>query len=230
MATLMAVGETGNFVAAARRIHCVPSAVSIQIRCLEDIVGRTLFVRGSRGVALTPDGEWLFGHACRALALNREAVARFVDAEAYGSVRIGAPPGDVVENLLLPMLRCFADACPGTLVEVAIDECARTADRVRAGELDLALLTTPCKGMDAVWVEPMAWAALRHGRAVGLDPLPLSLGSEPCDWQADGIAAPERAGRRWRAAFRSAHAGGAPRRPARGPGRVPMPNSAATCT
>ena len=76
--TLVAIADTGSFRKAAQQVFRTPSAVSMQIKKLETIVGRELFVRAGRGVGLTPDGEALLGYGRRILKLNEEAVARFL--------------------------------------------------------------------------------------------------------------------------------------------------------
>jgi len=82
--TLVAIVETGNFSAAAAEVHRTPSAVSMQVKRLEELVDRSLFDRDSRSVRLTEDGEVLLAHARRLLTLNREIVARFQTAGISG--------------------------------------------------------------------------------------------------------------------------------------------------
>lgn len=204
LGTLVAISECGNFTAAAERIHRTPSAVSMQVKRLEDLVGRSLFVREARGVSLTADGELLLRHARRAIELNRETMLAFVDREASGSVRIGAGD-DIVEHWLPPMLRHFADTFPGITLEVVVDDSAGMVASVRDGVLDLALVSCGGGGVEPLWREPMVWAGHVHGAAGASDPLPLSVWQEGCSWQEAGIAALDVAGRRWRIAFRSAH-------------------------
>ncbi len=76
--TLVAIAETGNFSAAAEAVFRTPSAVSMQVKRLEELLGRPVFKRDSRSVTLTGDGEMLLVHARRVLAMNRELVAPVV--------------------------------------------------------------------------------------------------------------------------------------------------------
>ena len=75
--TFVAIAETGNFTTAAETVYRTPSAVSMQIKKLEEMLGCVLFLRDARSVSLTPKGEVLLGFARRMLALNNEAVSRF---------------------------------------------------------------------------------------------------------------------------------------------------------
>ena len=102
--TLVAIAETGNFSAAAEVVFRTPSAVSMQVKRLEELLGRSIFKRDSRSVALTADGEQLLVHARRVLAMNREIVAKFITPDVAGVVRMGAPD-DAAERLLPEMLR-----------------------------------------------------------------------------------------------------------------------------
>ena len=89
--TFVAICDSGNFSKAAERVHRTPSAVSLQVKRLEDMLGRALFRREARSVVLTADGEMLLGYARRLLALSDEAMAHFVLPPMEGKVRLGAP-------------------------------------------------------------------------------------------------------------------------------------------
>src|SRR5687767_14280199 len=91
MKTFIAISETGNFTTAAEAVFRTPSAVSMQIKKLEDTLRVPLFRRDARSVTLTHHGEILLSYAKRMIALNNEAVSRFVVPEMNGIVRLGAP-------------------------------------------------------------------------------------------------------------------------------------------
>ncbi|HBZ98693.1 MAG TPA: LysR family transcriptional regulator, partial [Pseudomonas sp.] len=89
--TFVAIAESGSFTRAAGQIYRSTSAVSMQIKRLEDTLGRPLFVREARQVRLTPAGETLLGYARRLLKLNEEAIAHFLQPALQGRVRFGTP-------------------------------------------------------------------------------------------------------------------------------------------
>ena len=209
--TLVAISETGSFSAAAHVVHRTPSAVSMQVKKMEDILGRAVFIRDSRSVELTTDGAFLLEHARRMLALNRDAVARFVQPEIEGVVRLGAPD-DVAERFLVDMLRRFADSHPNVTVNVAVDTTDRMIDQVRSGRLDMTLITCEAgfKEDDAevVYREQLVWAACKGGIAAEQTPLPVSVWDESCAWRIAALSQLEAQNRPWRIAFQSAHISG----------------------
>ena len=118
--TFVAIAETGNFTTAAETVHRTPSAVSMQIKKLEEMLGCTLFRRDARSVTLTHHGEVLLSYARRLLTLSNEAVSRFMMPEMNGVVRLGAPD-DVGELILPEVLRRFAETYPSIAVNVSIE-------------------------------------------------------------------------------------------------------------
>jgi DNA-binding transcriptional LysR family regulator len=138
--TLVAIAETGNFSAAADRLGRTPSAVSMQVKKMEEMVGAALFVRDSRSVSLTRDGEALLQHGRRLLALNREMMTRFARPDLVGEVHLGAPD-DVAERFLPTMLRHFAETHPGVILNVLVDGTRRLKEMVDEQTLDLAIVT-----------------------------------------------------------------------------------------
>src|SRR5690606_14656169 len=105
--TFVAIAETGSFTLAANAVFRTPSAVSMQIKKLEEQLGASVFLRDARSVSLTQDGEMLMGYARRLLTLNREAVSKFIIPDIAGVVRLGSPD-DYGERILPDVLRRFA--------------------------------------------------------------------------------------------------------------------------
>ncbi len=210
--TLVAIAETGNFSAAAEVVHRTPSAVSMQVKRIEDLLGRPVFLRDSRSVELTADGETLLEHGRRLLALNREVISRFVQPDLVGEVHLGAPD-DVSERFLAPMLRRFGETHPAISVRVVVDSTARMMEMVRERRLDMSIVTRNAgfAGTDDTEVlmrEPLVWAMLRGGVAAEKDPLPLSVWEETCVWRQAAVQGLERQGRDFRITFESAHISG----------------------
>src|SRR6476646_7522741 len=97
--TFVAIAETGNFSTAAEVVFRTPSAVSMQVKKLEEQLGTILFLRDARSVSLTEGGEVLLGYARRMITLSNEAVSRFIMPDMRGVARVGAPE-DIGERLL----------------------------------------------------------------------------------------------------------------------------------
>lgn len=209
--TLVAIAETGSFSAAAVAVFRTPSAVSMQVKRIEELLGRAVFIRDSRSVKLTADGEFLLEHARRMLALNRDALARFVQPAVQGVVRMGAPD-DAAERHLPSMLRRFAETHPSVTVNVTVDSSERMLAMLKDGKLDLSLVTCAAefddRGAEVLFRERLVWAVCRGGVAAEREPLPLSVWEEGCVWRKAGIDGLASVGRDWRVAFQSAHISG----------------------
>ena len=89
--TFIAIADTGSFTKAADAVFKTQSAVSMQMRRLEERIGKPLFERDGRINRLTEDGERLLLYARRMLLLNGETIAAFDDTQLEGHVRIGTP-------------------------------------------------------------------------------------------------------------------------------------------
>lgn len=209
--TFVAIAETGSFTTAANAVFRTPSAVSMQIKKLEDILGRAVFSRDARSVSLTTDGEMLLGYARRMLAINREAVSKFIIPDITGVVRLGSPD-DYGERVLPHVLKRFAQSHPSIAVDVIIDQSSNLRRRMDDRTLDITLLTNSFKvsmeGTEVLLTEPIVWAGAKGGCAHLREPLPVSLWEEGCAWRAGALEALGREGRNFRVAYMSAHTAG----------------------
>src|SRR3990170_6441940 len=159
--TFVAIAETGSFTTAANAVFRTPSAVSMQIKKLEDILGRSVFARDARSVSLTTDGEMLLGYARRLLSINREVVSKFIIPDIVGVVRLGSPD-DYGERVLPHVLKRFAQSHPSIAVDVVIDESANLRRRMDDRSLDISLFTfsgrvAPVEA-ETLLTEPIVWA------------------------------------------------------------------------
>lgn len=209
--TFVAIAETGSFTAAANAVFRTPSAVSMQIKKLEEILGRAMFVRDARSVSLTTDGEVLLGYARRMLAINREAVSKFIVPDITGIVRFGSPD-DFGERVLPSILKRFAQSHPSIAVDVIIDQSINLRRRMDERSLDITLVTNSARinldGAEVMMSEPIVWAGAKGGCAHLREPLPVSIWEEGCAWRAGALEALGRDGRDFRVAYMSAHTAG----------------------
>ena len=209
--TFVAIAETGSFTTASTAVFRTPSAVSMQIKKLEDILGRSVFSRDARSVSLTTDGEMLLGYARRMLAINREAVSKFIIPDISGVVRLGSPD-DYGERVLPHVLKRFAQSHPSVAVDVVIDQSSNLRRRMDDRGLDITLVTASYKssmaGGEVLLSEPIVWAGAKGGCAHMREPLPVSLWEEGCAWRAGAVEALGREGRNYRVAYMSAHTAG----------------------
>ncbi len=208
--TFVAIAETGSFTAAANAVFRTPSAVSMQIKKLEETLRCAVFNRDARSVSLTADGEILMGYARRMLAINREAVSKFVVPDVSGVVRLGSPD-DYGERVLPAVLKRFAQSHPSVAVDVIIDQSVNLRRRLNERELDITLFTV-CRNIppdaEILLTEPIVWGGARGGCAHMKKPLPVSVWEEGCAWRADALEALGRDGVEYRVAYMSAHTAG----------------------
>lgn len=210
--TLVAIHETGNFSAAAEVVFRTPSAVSMQVKRIEELLGRPVFTRDSRSVILTEDGEMLLAHARRVLALNQQLVAKFITPEISGVVRLGAID-HATEQFLPAALRRFAETHPGITIDVTVENSELQETLIKKNELDIAI-TTVCdatireNGAEVLYWEELVWAGLKCGVAAEQVPLPVSVWEEGCVWRRSALEGLEKQQRDYRITFKSAHIAG----------------------
>lgn len=210
--TIVAIVDTGNFSAAAQAVSRTPSAVSMQVKKAESLIGQPLFHRNSRSVTASESGEMLAQHGRRMLALNREMMARFMVPELAGTVRLGAPD-DMADRTLPEWLRRFSDTHGSITVDVVIDNSIVLRRKVLDESLDLALINCDpgqeqTGDVEIIHREALTWAGARHGVAHEQSPLPVSVWDEGCAWRNLGLKSLEAGGRQFRIAYRSAQIAG----------------------
>ena len=198
--------ELGSFARAADRLGRSQSAVSTQLRKLEDQVGQPLVQKSGRGLALTTAGESLLSYAKRLLELNDEALAAVRGAEVEGWARLGLPQ-DFAESWLPPVLARFTQAHPRVRVEVQVDRSVPLTEKIVKGELDLALVwgaDAKAPHAERIAEIPVAWIARPDWpglKALGSEPLPLAAFAPPCVFRSAAIEALDNAGIPWRLVF-----------------------------
>lgn len=198
--------ELGSFARAADRIGRSTSAVSAQLKKLEEQVGEPLVTKAGRGLTLTAAGEVMLSYARRLLALNDEAASAVRAHDLSGGVRIGIQE-DFGENLLPQVLGLFTRAHPRVEVQARVARNAELIERVQAGDLDLALAwdngqELPYSTPLGEW--PLCWIGSRTQTATPADePLPLALFEAPCLMRRTALKALDDARHPWRVTFTS---------------------------
>lgn len=183
--TFVAISEAGSFTAAAKRVFRTPSAVSMQMKRLEEQLGRPLFHRHARSVTLTGDGEAFLIHCKELLRINEAALSRFRVPQLEGLVRFGAPD-DFGTRFLPQILARFAKTHPLVEVDVELSSSLKLVRKFEAGELDLTLAVAREDGGATgrpVYGEALVWIGARGGQGYRRSPLPLALSAPGCPWR-----------------------------------------------
>lgn len=204
LSTFIAIADTGSFTRASETVHRTQSAVSMQMRRLEERIGKQLFERDGRSNRLTEDGERLLAYARRMLQLNRETLAAFDETSLEGQIRIGVPD-DYAERFLPEIMARFSRTNPRVELSVVCEPTVNLAEMIRRGQLDIALVT---KGVDVtpteiVRTEPLLWVTSANHAIHEEEVLPLAFGRPTCAWRGQATAALDRMDRDYRILFTS---------------------------
>jgi DNA-binding transcriptional LysR family regulator len=206
--TFIAIAETGSFTRAADVVHKTQSAVSMQMKRLEERLGCPIFARDGRASKLTEDGERLLDYARRIVKLNVEALAAFSDAELTGRVRLGVPD-DYADRYLPEIMARFSRAYPGAELTVTCEPTIDLFQRIEANELDLAIVTDceSTRASESFRRERLLWVTSSRHPTHLEEPLPLALGRPTCGWRRAAIECLQSIGRPYRVLYSSANAG-----------------------
>jgi DNA-binding transcriptional LysR family regulator len=198
-----AVAEAGGVTKAAAQLNLTQSAVSMQLKRLEESLGQALLDRSGRGIGLTAQGEQLLGYARRMLVLNDEAWGRMTNQAFEGEISIGVPQ-DIMYPHVPRVLQRFAQEYPRVKVmlqsELTIDLKAKFA----RSELDLILTTEPQldPGGETLAQQPLVWVGAVNGQI--WKARPLRFGStNRCLFRRSAIEALDRADLPWELAVES---------------------------
>lgn len=174
--TFVAVADTGNFTKAAERAGRTQSAVSMQMKKLEDMVGNSLFERGSRGVMLTRRGGELIGNARRIVTLLDETAASMAAPPLGGPVRIGIPE-EYGHAILSRALGAFAKRHAKVEVTVRYAHSGAQIAALAADELDLAVVFEwqDHSGGEVLMHDPTVWVTSNLHQMHEERPVPIAL-------------------------------------------------------
>ncbi|MCH7627473.1 LysR substrate-binding domain-containing protein [Novosphingobium sp.] len=205
------IADTGSLTRAGQRLGRTQSAVSLQLKRLEEQLNRSLFDRSPRSLAITSDGERLIGPARQILRLNDATVAEMFEPDITGQVRIGVPE-DFATAHLPGVLAAFAEAHPLVELEVTCDLTLNLLERFHAGAFDLVLVKRQPEQERQpgvrVWREPLVWVARDRQAVADLRRVPLVVSPEPCVYRKRASESLDAMGRAWRVAYTSTSLGG----------------------
>ncbi|MCV0395317.1 MAG: LysR family transcriptional regulator [Rhizobiaceae bacterium] len=202
--TFIAIADTGSFTKAADGVNRTQSAVSMQMRRLEERIGKPLFEKDGRTNRLSEEGERLLSYARRLIHLNRETLAAFDDRALEGTVRIGTPD-DYADRFLPEIMARFSRSNPRVELTVICEPTPGLVEHVRRGHIDLAIIThNEARGMsEVVRREPLLWVGSANHATHEQDPLPMAFGRPNCVWRRAACDVLDGQGRDYRVLFTS---------------------------
>jgi DNA-binding transcriptional LysR family regulator len=172
--SFLTVAEMGGVTRAAVQLNLTQSAVSLQIKRLEEAFGQPLLERSGRGVVLTSHGERLVGYARRLLAVNDETWSRMTAPAFAGEINLGCPD-DLINPHVPLVMRAFARSHPHVKVHLYSAQTTTLKERFIRGALDV-ILTTEAEvdhGGETLACDPLVWIGAPGGEAWRRRPLPL---------------------------------------------------------
>lgn len=199
--SFVAVADLGGVTKAAGFLHLTQSAVSMQLKRLEEMIGVALLDRSGRGIALTLQGEQMLGYARRMVTLNDEIMRRLSYDEYEGSISLGVPH-DIVYPAIPRVLQQFNAAFPKVKVNLFSSFTIELKQQFQKGEIDLILTTeseTP-EASEGLCALPLSWIGAPGGASWRRRPLRFASGRQ-CLFRARAIAALDRAGIEWDSAL-----------------------------
>lgn len=201
--SFVAVADAGGVTRASGFLNLTQSAVSMQIKRLEDLLGVELLDRSARQIALTAAGEQLLGYARKMLALNDEVFGRLTRDPHEGEIVLGVPH-DIVYPVIPQVLQHFARAYPRMKVTLISSFTRVLKAQFGRGECDIILTTED--GVDPAGETlaelPLVWVGAPGGVAWRQRPLRLAY-EHNCIFRQSVQAALDAAGIPWQMAVES---------------------------
>jgi DNA-binding transcriptional LysR family regulator len=193
--SFVAIVDAGSMLNAAEQVFVTQSALSLQIKRLEELVQQPLFTREGRRLQLTGSGEVLLDYARRMLMLHDEAVSAVNQGLFSGPVRVGMVQ-DVAETLLSGILARFSELHPDSQIYARVSGTVELLEMLDRNHLDIVLGYAAADDPRAIKVTDMNWYG-SPGLATG-NVIPLAVLEKPCRFREAAITALEAAGRAWR--------------------------------
>lgn len=193
--SFMAVADLGGVTKAAGFLNLTQSAVSMQLKRLEELLGLELFDRSGRRIVLTASGEQLLGYARRMVALNDEAVRRLSDQEFEGEVTLGIPH-DILYPSIPMVLKKLRASYPRLKVNVVNENTHQLLPDFEKGMYDLILTTEPKQNGETLCALPLVWIGAPGGASWRRRPLRIAQGRN-CSFRPRMIGALENDGIDW---------------------------------
>lgn len=204
--TLIVVADLKNFTAAGEKLHRTQSAISLQIKRLEQAVGEKIFERGSgKEVHLTKTGELVLSYATEILLLNDRLIQKIQSNSQVTVLRIGMPD-DYAELLLPKIIAELARHNKAIEMQIVSELSMRLGTMIDHGQLDIAFMTRHDGiGGFKLLDEGLSWVSVSDAHVANDTPLPLALFPEGCGVRHNALEALDAIGRRWHIAYCSSH-------------------------
>lgn len=186
--TFAAIARAGSITDGAAQIHRSQSAASIQIKRLEAILGKPVFERHGRGIALSETGRRLLPIAHDVTARLDQTLHDLSRGAVKGKLRL-AIPDDHGRAKLVKIIAAFNQQHPQVELDVTCAISTGFPDALKKGTLDLAIyeVSDPSDGEEPLFEDPTSWMASAHRNFEDADSLPVALFDQTCWWHAAAL-------------------------------------------
>lgn len=198
--TFIEVAQTGAMTKAGQHLNLTQSAVSQQIKRLEELFQVELFDRSQKQLKLTALGERLLPKAQTMLSLNNEIWHQMISPDFEGKVRLGVPH-DIVLSFMPPILKSFRKLWPTIDVELVCLTTPKLLDLLDRKEIDMTLTTEAQRSEDAgvlLLIDQLVWTGVLDGEACHQDPLSIAVEDDTCAFRPSILKALASVEREWR--------------------------------
>ncbi|MCP4186594.1 MAG: LysR family transcriptional regulator [Gammaproteobacteria bacterium] len=174
--SFVTIAESGSMTRAAGRLFMTQSAISMQIKRLEQSLGLTVFDRSAQGMTTTTEGEQLLHFASQMLAINDEAMGRLTSPDYEGQIRLGVPC-DIIYPHIPWVLKDFSRDYPRVQIKLSSGSTLSLKKQFRQGLLDVVLTTerVASQGGRIIATQSLVWTGAEDGVAWKQRPLPLGI-------------------------------------------------------
>ena len=195
--SFVTIADAGSMTRAASRLFMTQSAISMQIKRLENSLGLTVFERSAQGMSPTTEGEQLLHFANQMLAINDEAMGRLTSPDYEGQIRLGAPC-DVIYPHIPGILKEFSRDFPRVQIKLSSGPTVNLKSQYKQGLLDVVLTTeqVASAGGSVIGTQPLVWTGAVDGNAWKKRPLPMGI-SKNCAFRSSAIKALDDADLEW---------------------------------
>ena len=195
--SFVTIADAGSMTRAASRLFMTQSAISMQIKRLENSLGLSVFERSAQGMSPTTEGEQLLHFANQMLAINDEAMGRLTSPDYEGQIRLGAPC-DVIYPHIPGILKEFSRDFPRVQIKLSSGPTVNLKSQYKQGLLDVVLTTeqVASSGGSVINTQPLVWTGAVDGNSWKKRPLPMGI-SKNCAFRSSAIKALDDADLEW---------------------------------
>lgn len=192
--SFLAFVDTGSFTRAAKQTYRSQSAISMQMKKLEEATGQSLFTKEGRNVALTERGQELVSYARRILSLHDEAMSHFKHTVHHRPLVLGCPD-DYAESVLPDMVALMREHLPQQTLTIICDCSTQLRLMLDQGKVDVAILTRAPHAEEGYLLKHDKGVWVHGGKSLENESLPLVLYEPDCKFHSAAIDGMEKQGR-----------------------------------